>query len=195
MAAGPFGTITSLSLAVCLGAAACSPDRDIAIESIDIIAYGVLEFDRAGISKDPASSVGAQLSHATSIRVVQQTDRIPLREGLSYGVAFRVQGRPAGAVVPIKVILRFQPVCIEAHARSGVPQRHSIGREAGRRALYRGKNHQRRGQSLCGDTRPRDRNSRGFLSRVSAQWQGLISVRNRAQLWPSSGRSRAAGST
>lgn len=120
MAAGRFRTIASLSLAVCLGAAACSPDRDVAIESIDIVAYGVLEFDRVGIGKDPTSSVSAQLSHATTARVVLQTDRIPLREGLSYGVAFRVHGRPAGAVVPIKVILRGSSPCVLKRTREVV---------------------------------------------------------------------------
>lgn len=107
-----FPSIAAPCLAACLGVAACSPDRDVTVESIDIVDYGVLEFDRAAISNDPTSSVGAQLSHATRVRVVQQTDRIPLREGLSYGVAFRVQGRPAGAVVPIKVILRGSSPCL-----------------------------------------------------------------------------------
>ena len=115
-----FRTIAALSLGMCMGLAACSPDRDAAVASIDIVAYGLLEFDRAGISKDPTSSVGAQLSHATRVRVVQQTDRIPLREGLSYGIAFRVRGRPAGAVVPVKVVLRGSSPCVLKRTREVV---------------------------------------------------------------------------
>ena len=103
-----------------LALAACSSDDGVRVDSIEIVAYGVLEFETAVSGKDPTSSVGAPLSHAARIHVVRQTDRIPLREGLLYGVAFVLRGRPAGAGVPVKVVMRSSRPCVLKQTRQVV---------------------------------------------------------------------------
>ena len=103
--------VTALT-ALCLAAGSCVPPGGISVDSIDILAFGILEFDRTTASKDPTSSVGARLVRGQKLRISQQTDRIPLRQGLSYGVAFIVNGIPSGAIAEVKVILRSSSPCV-----------------------------------------------------------------------------------
>lgn len=92
-------------------AGGCAQDADISVRSIDIVEFGILEFDRATNGTDPTSSVGAQMTRAQGLRVSQHTDRIPLRTGLAYGIAFVVRGTPPGTVVDVKVVLRSTSPC------------------------------------------------------------------------------------
>ncbi len=89
----------------------CTQDTDIIVKSIDIVGFGILEFDRATSATDPTSSVGAPLARAQGIRVSQHTDRIPLRTGIVFGIAFVVRGTAPGAVVDIKVVLKSTSPC------------------------------------------------------------------------------------
>lgn len=43
---------------------------------------------------------------------MSQTNRVPIRPGLTYGVRFVVQGNPQGAAVDIRVILRSTNACV-----------------------------------------------------------------------------------
>ncbi len=108
--------ITAL-VALCVAAGSCVPQGDMVVDSIDILAFGILEFDRTTADKDPTSSVGARLVRGQRFRISQQTDRIPLKQGLSYGVAFVVKGTPSDAVAEVKVILRSSSPCVlrESH--------------------------------------------------------------------------------
>jgi len=89
----------------------CAKDPDIIVKSIDIVEFGILEFDQASSATDPTSSVGASMARAQGIRVSQHIDRIPLRTGLAYGVAFVVRGTEPGAVVDVKVVLKSTSPC------------------------------------------------------------------------------------
>ena len=90
--------------------AACSPESEVRVDTIEIVAFGILEFSDPLATKDPTSSVGAPLTRAKQIRVARQTDRIPIRKGLAYGVAFRARG--AGAAADVKVVLRSSVPCV-----------------------------------------------------------------------------------
>ena len=52
------------------------------------------------------------MARAPAIRVSVQTDRIPNRTGISYGIAFVVRGEPSGAPVAIRVVLRSSAGCV-----------------------------------------------------------------------------------
>lgn len=91
--------------------ASCGQDADKPVKSIEIVEFGILEFNRATSGTDPTSSVGAPMARAQGLRVSQHTDKIPLRVGLSYGIAFVVRGTPPGTVVDIKVVLRSTSPC------------------------------------------------------------------------------------
>lgn len=92
-------------------AGGCTQDTDIIVKSIEIVEFGILEFDRATIATDPTSSVGASMARAQGIRVSQPIDRIPLRTGLAYGITFVVRGTAPGAVVDVKVVLKSTSPC------------------------------------------------------------------------------------
>lgn len=91
--------------------ASCSADEQQLAPSIRIVAYGIFEHDRVAMRVDETSSVGAKRGHAQGLRVAVQTDRIPLRPGLSYGIAFRVTGVPAHEV-RIRAVLRSSNACV-----------------------------------------------------------------------------------
>lgn len=98
--------------AVAVALAACAPPSEPEIFSIDIIGFGIFEYGAEQTANDPNSPLGAQITRAKEVRIAQQTDRIPLREGLAYGVAFVVHGDRPGAVVPIDVRLRSTAPCV-----------------------------------------------------------------------------------
>ena len=100
-------TAWALLLTAC-GASQPSPK----VSSIDIIEYGTFEYGQAVRETDATSPIGAEIARAPAIRVSVQTDRIPNRTGISYGIAFVVRGEPPGAPVDIRVILRSAAGCV-----------------------------------------------------------------------------------
>ena len=95
--------------AACL--AGCSSGES-QVETIEIVAFGILEFDSAVSATDPTSSVGARMTHARKLRIASRTDRIPIRSGLAYGVAFIPRGKSSGAAAEVQVILRSTAPCV-----------------------------------------------------------------------------------
>ena len=73
----------SVFAALCLAVSSCEPQDGAVVDSINILAFGIFEFDRTTADKDPTSSVGARLVRGQKFRISQHTDRIPLRQGLS----------------------------------------------------------------------------------------------------------------
>lgn len=100
-------TVCALLLAAC-GASPTSPR----VSSIDIIEYGIFEYGQAVRETDATSPIGAEIARAPAIRVSVQTDRIPNRAGISYGIGFVVRGEPPDALVDIRVILRSSAGCV-----------------------------------------------------------------------------------
>lgn len=90
----------------------CAHDNSAIVKSIEVVGFGLLEFDDSTSSPDPTSSIGAKLAHARKIRISRQTDRIPLRVGVSYGIAFVVQGTSPDGIVEIQVALRSSSPCV-----------------------------------------------------------------------------------
>lgn len=91
--------------------AGCAENMDIAVTSIDIMDFGILEYVQTKSANDPTSSVGAHMTRAQEIRLSQHTDRVPLRSGLAYGIAFVVRGTTRDASVQIQVVLRTTSPC------------------------------------------------------------------------------------
>lgn len=105
------GTITrSLpALTLCL-LAACVSVGDAPV-TVEMTGYGIIQSQRVVMRHDDTSSVGAQRADARSMHVALKTERIPLRPGLSYGIAFRVVRAP-GEEVKLKAILRTSAPCV-----------------------------------------------------------------------------------
>lgn len=97
---------------VAVALAGCAPPSEPEVSAIDIVGFGILEHGAEQTGKDPSSPLGAQITRAQGLRIGQRTDRIPLREGLAYGVAFVVRGGREGAVAPIDVRLRSSTPCV-----------------------------------------------------------------------------------
>ena len=99
---------------ICLAACVtgCSPPPNPQVSAIDIVTFGELEYGHSTSGTDPASPIGAQLAIAEGVHVSHQTDRIPLRQGVAYGLAFVVRGSPPDAVVDINVVLRSSAGCV-----------------------------------------------------------------------------------
>lgn len=92
-----------------LGACQTVPDEPPVV--LEIVGYGIIQSERVVMRKDETSSVGAELAAAQRMRVVTQTTRVPLRRGLSYGIAFRVIEAPSQEVA-IRVVLRTTATCV-----------------------------------------------------------------------------------
>lgn len=110
----PWSTITVYTVLI-LGCAAilgCSSKEPIRVQAIRIIQYGIMEYGGALSQKDKTSSIGAEVSRASAVRIVVPTDRIPLREGLSFGIAFVAEGPASSLTVPVTVILKSSHPCV-----------------------------------------------------------------------------------
>lgn len=82
------------------------------MSAIDIVGFGIFAHGAEDTGKDPGSPLGAQITRAQDVRIGRQTERIPLQEGLAYGVAFVVRGSREGAAVSIDVRLRSSAPCV-----------------------------------------------------------------------------------
>lgn len=76
-----------------------------------LTAYGIIESERVVMRADETSSVGAKRADATAMRISTSTDRIPLRPGISYGVAFRVIEAPSPEV-RLNAVVRTSSPCV-----------------------------------------------------------------------------------
>lgn len=78
---------------------------------LQLAGYGIIESTRVTMRADETSSVGAKRADAQSMHISVTADRVPLRPGLSYGVAFRVT-RAASPTVRIRAVLRTSSACV-----------------------------------------------------------------------------------
>lgn len=95
-----------------LALAACGSPAPPTVSAVEIIQYGIFEYEKTASKVDPTSPIGAQIARAKALRVSVQTDRIPNRVGVWYGIAFVVRGEPLGAPVDIRVVLRSSGGCV-----------------------------------------------------------------------------------
>ena len=98
-------------LSVCL-TAGCADDREVRVSAIDVTGFGIFDYESVRNDPDDTSSVGAQLGAARALHLAAQTDRIPIRPGLAYGVRFVARGSPQNAVIDIRVIMKSTNACV-----------------------------------------------------------------------------------
>ena len=103
------GVSFSMTLAI-VALTGCMPIAESQVE-LEVIDYGVLEGGQVTMRPDETSSVGAMRANSMSMRISARTARVPLRAGLSYGLAFRVTKAPSEEV-SIKGILRTSAPCV-----------------------------------------------------------------------------------
>ena len=101
-----------LLLCITASLAACAPSTEPRVSSIEIVGFGIFEHGPSASGPDPSSPIGAQITRAQNVHISRQTDRIPLRQNVAYGIAFIVRGSPAGAMVEIDVVLRTSAPCV-----------------------------------------------------------------------------------
>ena len=100
------------SLLVLLMLGSCGQNKPAVVSSIEVVRFGLLEIVDSANTLDATSSIGAEIAHAREMRVSHQTDRIPLRPGISYGIAFVVHGTAPDGIVEIQVVLRSSSPCV-----------------------------------------------------------------------------------
>lgn len=92
-------------------ASGCGSENVVSTANVEVLAYGIFEHERVVVLADSTSSVGAKRAEAHGLRIATATDRIPLRPGTDYGVAFRVTGLPSEEV-QVRVVLRTSSPCV-----------------------------------------------------------------------------------
>lgn len=97
--------------AIALFVTSCTVEEDKPAPAVEILAFGILAYDEVAMRQDESSSVGAKRGGAKGLRVLRQTDRIPLRPGVSYGVAFVLKNVPAEQA-QVRVVLRSSNPCV-----------------------------------------------------------------------------------
>lgn len=68
----------------------------------DIVKYGIATGDVYQQRRADRSTLGT-VNVARDFRIVEQTDQVPLRRGISFGITYEVNGKPNGLFVPIQV--------------------------------------------------------------------------------------------
>ena len=91
------------------GLASCTSTPDPVVE-VEVLGRGVIQTEIVAWRDDPSSSIGAKRADARSMRIVRQTELIPLEPGLTYGIAFRVTHAPQ-QVVQLRAELRTSAPC------------------------------------------------------------------------------------
>ena len=91
------------------GLAGCTSTPDSAVR-IEVLGRGIIEKEIVAWRGDPSSSIGAKRADARSMRLVRQTELIPLQPGLTYGIAFRVTHAPQ-EVVQLRAELKTSAPC------------------------------------------------------------------------------------
>jgi hypothetical protein len=82
------------------------------VSAIKITGAGLFEYSEVRSRVvDDTSSVRVFKVTPTRLHISQQTNRIPIKPGLAYGVQFTVEGEPQGAIVNIEVIRRSSKPC------------------------------------------------------------------------------------
>lgn len=114
-------TVGHLWLPICV-LTACASDAPVALQ---IAGYGIIDSERVVLRIDETSTVGARRADARSMQVAVTTERIPLRKGLSYGIAFRVMRAPTQEV-QLKGVLRTSSPCVLKHSGKVVYHNDSI---------------------------------------------------------------------
>ena len=92
--------------------AACSPQPENHVTAIDIVGSGIMARSSLEYERDETSPIGARIGRSAAVRIARDTDRIPFRLGVAYGLAFVVRGAPAGAPVDIRVVLSSPSGCV-----------------------------------------------------------------------------------
>ena len=117
---------SSILVAVGIFASSCAPIQQVIVTDIEIEEFGIFDYRSVRTELDETSSVGSKLGMAKGLHVLSETNRIPIRPGLAYGVRFVVHGEPQNATIDIKVILRSTNACTLRAARSVVYQNDSV---------------------------------------------------------------------
>jgi uncharacterized protein DUF3859 len=73
---------------------------------IDVREFGIFAGRVGKITKNESTAAGFTAS-ASPLKLVKQTDTIPARRGLRFGVKYLVVGHPKGADILIKWVTRF----------------------------------------------------------------------------------------
>jgi hypothetical protein len=104
------GPLWAAALFGCVILASCATIEEDPVV-LQVVGYGILENEGVTLRTDETSSIGAKRVDGRGLRIATTTDRVPLRPGLSYGIAFRVFRAP-WPEVPIKAVLRTSASCV-----------------------------------------------------------------------------------
>lgn len=94
----------------CMTLASCATIEEDRVV-LQVVGYGIIENEGVTLRTDETSSIGAKRVDGRGMRIAATTDRVPLRPGLSYGIAFRVSRAP-WPEVPIKAVVRTSASCV-----------------------------------------------------------------------------------
>jgi hypothetical protein len=104
-----FMTRISIVFLLASGLAACTSTPAPAVK-VEVLGRGIIQTETVSWRDDPTSSIGAKRAGSRSMRIVRQTELIPLQPGLTYGIAFRVVHAPQ-QVVQLRAELRTSAPC------------------------------------------------------------------------------------
>lgn len=102
-------TRTGIVFLLVSGLAGCTSPRDPVVK-IEVLGRGIIQTEVVSWRDDPSSSIGAKRADTRSMRIVRQTELVPLQPGVTYGMAFRVTHAPQ-QVVQLRAELRTSAPC------------------------------------------------------------------------------------
>ena len=88
----------------------CSTANETAV-LVELVGHGIIESTGLRTHADVTSSVGIERVDAQAMRISTTTSRVPLRPGLSYGIAFRVVRAP-WPELGLKAVWRTSAPCV-----------------------------------------------------------------------------------
>jgi hypothetical protein len=83
--------------------------RGTEIESLEIVEFGVYQSDLLREEKADATAAGTK-GISGEFRLLEQTDRVPARRGVSFGLCYVLRGEPEGVSVPLTMKIGHPPI-------------------------------------------------------------------------------------
>lgn len=81
------------------------------VSGLEITGFGIMSYEFVSHGKDESSRTGAVRTIAREVRLEIQTDRIPIRPDIAYGLRYVVKGSPLGALVDIRMVRKYSRPC------------------------------------------------------------------------------------
>jgi hypothetical protein len=104
-------TVPRTAALLALLAPALAAAQGVQVSGLEITGFGIVSYEFVSHGRDETSRAGVVRTLARDVRLEIQTDRVPIRPDLAYGLRYIVKGSPHGAPVDIRMVRKYSYPC------------------------------------------------------------------------------------